>query len=60
LLIHYNIKAMTKTIKSITVDDDIWEKAKIQAEKENRTLSNFIATILKTYLDKKEKENPAE
>ena len=28
-------------------DDEIWEKAKIQAEKENRNLSNFIATILK-------------
>jgi hypothetical protein len=51
---------MTKTIKSITVDDEIWEKAKIQADKENRTLSNFIATILKSYLEEKEKENPGE
>lgn len=51
---------MTKTIKSITVDDEIWEKAKIQADKENRTLSNFIATILKTYLEEKENKKPAE
>lgn len=58
MLIYDNIKAMTKTIKSITVDDEIWEKAKIQADKENRTLSNFIATILKTYLEVKEKEKP--
>jgi DNA-directed RNA polymerase subunit L len=50
---------MTKTIKSITVDDEIWNAAKIQAEKENRTLSNFIATILKRYLEEqKEKEKP--
>lgn len=60
MLIYYNIKDMTKTIKSITVDDEIWEKAKIQADKENRTLSNFIATILKKYLEQIETEKPGE
>ena len=52
---------MTKTIKSITVDDEIWEAAKIQAHKENRSLSNFIATVLKLYLEEKEAtKNPGE
>ncbi|HZK97524.1 MAG TPA: hypothetical protein VFC67_25205 [Prolixibacteraceae bacterium] len=52
---------MTKTIKSITVDDEIWEAAKIQAQKENRTLSNFISTILKLYLEEKQSiKNPGE
>jgi hypothetical protein len=48
---------MTKTIKSITINDELWEAAKIQADKENRTLSNFIETILKAYLEKT-KEKP--
>lgn len=52
---------MTKTARGITIDDEIWEAAKVQAEKENRTLSNFLETILRLYLDeKKEKEKPAE
>lgn len=42
---------MTKTARGITINDEIWEAAKKQAEKENRTLSNFIETILKNYLE---------
>lgn len=60
MLLVYNIFDMTKTIKSITVDDEIWDAAKVQAEKENRTLSNFIETILKNYLEEKKKEKPGE
>jgi predicted CopG family antitoxin len=48
---------MTKTARGITIDDDLWESAKIQAEKENRTLSNFIETILRKYLEE-QKEKP--
>lgn len=52
---------MTKTARGITIDDEIWEGAKIQAAKENRTLSNFLETILRLYLEKKqEAENPGE
>jgi len=52
---------MTKTARGITIDDEIWEAAKLQAAKENRTLSNFLETILKLYLEeKKETENPGE
>lgn len=51
---------MTKTARGITIDDEIWDAAKVQAEKENRTLSNFIETILKNYLEEKKKEKPAE
>jgi len=51
---------MTKTARGITIDDEIWDAAKLQAEKENRTLSNFIETILKTYLEEKKKEKPGE
>lgn len=52
---------MTKTARGITIDDEIWEAAKNQAEKENRTLSNFIETILKKYLEElKETEKPGE
>ena len=51
---------MKKIIKSITVDDELWEKAQIQANKESRNLSNFISAVLKIYLKEKEKETPAE
>lgn len=54
---------MTKTIKAITVDDEIWNSAKAQAKKENRGMSNFIETVLIKYLEEvKEQitENPGE
>ncbi len=52
---------MTKTARGITIDDDLWESAKKQAATENRTLSNFIETILRKYLEEqKETEKPGE
>jgi len=38
---------------AITVDMDIWKKAKVLADKENRTLSNLINKILSDYLEGK-------
>jgi len=49
---------MTKKARGITINDELWERAKVQAEKENRTLSNFVETIIKLYLEEKEKEKP--
>jgi len=36
---------------AITIDIEVWEKAKVLADKENRTLSNLIDKILKEYLE---------
>jgi predicted CopG family antitoxin len=47
---------MTKTAKTITVDDKIWEKVKQHAKDENRPLSNFIETILIKYFKEKEEK----
>ena len=41
---------------SITIDNDILNKLKLEAEKDDRSLSQFINIILKEYL--KNKENP--
>ena len=38
---------------SITVDSDILERAKKEAEKDERSLSQYINLILKKYLDEK-------
>lgn len=39
-----------KKVLSLRIDDEIIEKLKRLAEKENRSLSNFIETILKQYV----------
>lgn len=38
---------------SITIDNDILNKLKIEAEKDDRSLSQFINIILKDYLNNK-------
>ena len=43
-------KAMKHTL-CFTLDEDILNKAKVLADKENRTLSNLIDKILKEYLE---------
>lgn len=39
---------------SITIDSDLLEKAKIEAEKDDRSLSQYINLILKQHLQNKE------
>lgn len=44
---------------NISLRNDLYEKVKKHAEKENRSISNFIATVLEKHLDHiEEKENP--
>lgn len=50
------VKAM-KPLKekiSITIDQDVLEKARIEAEKDDRSLSQYINLILRDYLKKQE------
>lgn len=39
---------------SITIDNDILEQIKIQAERDDRSLSQYINVVLKEHLKKKE------
>jgi len=48
---------MTKTVKAITVTDEVWGRIKKQAKKENRNISNFIETVLMKYLEQKDTDN---
>jgi len=41
---------------SITVDSDLLEKAKIEAEKDDRSLSQYINIVLKQHLKELEKK----
>ena len=43
-----------KKVLSFRLDEKVIEKLKSLAEKENRTLSNFIETILKNYIQETE------
>ena len=42
---------------SITVDSDILEKLKYEAERDDRSLSQYINLVLKQHLNSCEKEN---
>lgn len=56
-------KNMVKEATSLKLDKEVFEKAKIQAKNENRTMANFIETLLIKYLDEIEKQeikNPGE
>lgn len=46
---------MRRTAFSITIDPDLYQKLKDIAAVENRTLSNLIESIIKWWLDNKEK-----
>jgi len=39
-------KVVSKKRVSLSIDSDVLEKAKTQAKKENRSLSNFIQSLL--------------
>lgn len=41
---------------SITIDSDVLEKAKIEAEKDDRSLSQYINLVLKLHLNQTENE----
>jgi len=54
-------KNMVKEATSLKIDKDVFERVKTQAKKENRTMANFIETVLIKYLEEQEeKEKPAE
>lgn len=42
---------------SITIDGDLLEKLKKEAEQDNRSLSQYINLILKGHLEESEKSN---
>ncbi len=41
-----------KKIKSISIADDTWQKAKELAAREGRSLSNFITFLINNYVKK--------
>lgn len=45
-----------KTSISITIDEDLLERVKIEAEKDNRSVSQFINIILKNYIKNLDEE----
>jgi hypothetical protein len=47
---------MTKEASSIKLEKEIMDKAREQAKKENRSLNNFIETILIKYFKEKEEK----
>jgi len=53
---------MVKEATSLKLDKEVFERVKTQAKNENRTMANFIETVLIKYLEEveKEKEKPAE
>ena len=52
---------MVKEATSLKLDKEVFERIKSRAKKENRTMANFIETVLIKYLDEQEeKEKPAE
>ena len=45
---------MSKKIKSISISDETWQRAKLMAEKDWRSLSNYITHLInKDYATKK-------
>ena len=42
-----------KKVLSIRIDDEIIERLKVLADAENRSLSNYIETILKGHIEQK-------
>ncbi len=45
-----------KTSISITIDEDLLERIKIEAEKDDRSVSQFINIILKNYIKNLDEE----
>lgn len=52
---------MVKEATSLKLDKEVFERVKIQSKKENRTMANFIETVLIKYLEEQEEtKKPAE
>ena len=49
---------MTKKARTITVDEDLWNKIESEAKRENRPISNFVETVLFKYFEEKETKKP--
>jgi len=45
-----------KKVLSVRLDEEFIDKLKILAKQENRTLSNFIDTVLKKYVSENQKD----
>jgi predicted CopG family antitoxin len=46
---------MQKKIKTINVTDDVWDRFKIEAEKQNLSASHLIRLLIEDFLNKKKK-----
>jgi hypothetical protein len=42
---------------TLKIEEEVLDQAKVQAEKENRSVSNLIETVLKKYLDEQVSDN---
>lgn len=49
---------MVKEATSLKLDKELFDRVKEQARNENRTMANFIETVLLNYLKELEKEKP--
>jgi len=46
----------TKSSRTVTIADDLWERIKQMAGKENRTVSNYVETILLKHFEEVQKK----
>lgn len=60
LYLFYYFIIMTKKGRTITMDEEIWNKAVNEAKKENRPISNFIETVLLRYFEEEKAKKKAE
>ena len=47
---------LEKKVVSVRLDEEFIQKLKELAEKQNRSLSNLVETVLKDYVSKQEKQ----
>lgn len=45
-----------KSKRSLFISDDLWEKIKIQADKEHRSAAQLISVIMENYIESKADE----
>ena len=55
-IINIKFKKMAKKTLTVTIDEELKEKAKREAEKDNRTLSSYINNLLSEFFKKKEED----
>lgn len=49
---------MVKEATSLKLEKEVMEEVREQAKKENRSINNFIETVLIKHFEEKKKENP--